>query len=712
MKRLFAAGIESMARRPALVILVWTLFYNLEKFALGPYSFVVIGDEADSRLAFMVAWWRWFFEPFQHFWTPHALAGFDSTAASADPGIEALFFALLPGWMAYGIFRLACVYLEGYFVFRLLHDALSVRTGIALGSGFVYVAINHHYFPDEQLFGLLPLILWAVTRDWGTPRRGVAVLMALAIFYTYGSVYAFTLFTLPAVWLWALAFHTRDRARWLGVIAFTATYFILNLPRLVAGLLLGAESARSYSRSWWFDTLNQSLMLPQGYWMLAILLMALAACFLWRDARLARVLVVNLTLAAAGPALSGAAAIMGWLVGGRLWEQIGMRFYETAPLVNVLVLGVLAEVLLVRVRAFAAARAASWTVTAAIMLAALAAAVETKRANIWDMLHSSVYAFAFEHPELKSLAAHTRSIGEPFRVAGFNAFRTNWRLEEGFLWAYGFETAGGFINVWPMRYREYWERVLAPLRAQDATIDIKMNNKAYLFMNETGFVWQMCGTAPIRSCVLRPTDFYNMNLLAFLNVLYIISPIPFDHPSLVLRPSSIRDYLLDTELEKVRQRWQRVLKGEPALNIPLYVYENRDALPRFFVAPQIYVSPTPSDVLDAMSAADLSTLRTTVFLDEETARQARLRTGGAGGTVKIVGLRADDISLEVNDSGGGALVSSTSYNRFWKACVGGQPVTPIRVNHAFLGLALEPGSYKVTLSYAPPWRPWADPCRA
>jgi hypothetical protein len=689
-------------------MLLWSLFYNLEKFALGPHSFVVIGDEADSRLAYMVAWWRWFFEPFQHFWTPDALAGFDSYAAAADPGLEALFFAIMPGWMAYATFRLVCVYLQGYFVFRLLHDALGVRGGIALGAGFVYVAINHHYFPDEQLFALLPLVLWSMHRDWGSPYRHAAMMAALGILYTYGSVYAFTFFTLPCIWVWLFVFHGRDRTRWGGILAFTATYLLLNLPRLVAAAMLGGGSARMYQRSW-FEPLQQSLMLDQGYWVVILLMAAIVMAAVLRDVRLARITAVTVSIAAAGPFLVGVAGLLTILLGGRLWEQIGMRFYDASPLLNVAVLGVVADIVTAKLRDNRMFRLASVGVPAVLVAGAMAVAIQTKRANIWDVLHSSTYAFAFEHPELKDLAARTLPAKEPFRVAGFNAFRTTWRLEESFLLAYGFETAGGFVNVWPRHYRDYWLRLLAPLRAQDPMVEVKMNNKTYLFADETGFVWRMCGV-PLPQCVLRPADFYNMNLLAFLNVRYIITPIPFEHPALALQPSRVRDFLLAVEPEKVRQKWLLTLKGEPALHMPLYVYENRDALPRFFVATRTRVFPDSNGALDAMAAATLEELRTTAFLDEQSAQRVAIPVSDTAGQAVRVSDGTDTVRLRVSAPGGGVLVTSISHSPFWKACVAGRSSPPLRINHAFLGVPLEAGNYEVVLNYEPPWRPTSGAC--
>ena len=47
----------------------------------------------------------------------------------------------------------------------------------------------------------------------------------------------------------------------------------------------------------------------------------------------------------------------------------------------------------------------------------------------------------------------------------------------------------------------------------------------------------------------------------------------------------------------------------------LYVYENSDVLPRFFLADRLRVLESGAAVLDALAAADLDDLRRTAFVE-------------------------------------------------------------------------------------------------
>lgn len=79
-----------------------------------------------------------------------------------------------------------------------------------------------------------------------------------------------------------------------------------------------------------------------------------------------------------------------------------------------------------------------------------------------------------------------------------------------------------------------------------------------------------------------------------------------------------------------------------------------------------------------------------------------LGTGGGTGPARLVDDGADSVAIEATTSGPSMLMLSRTYHPSWKATVDGAPVTPIRVNHALIGVPLEKaGSHMVSLAYRP-----------
>jgi hypothetical protein len=76
------------------------------------------------------------------------------------------------------------------------------------------------------------------------------------------------------------------------------------------------------------------------------------------------------------------------------------------------------------------------------------------------------------------------------------------------------------------------------------------------------------------------------------------------------------------------------------------------------------------------------------------------------GTVRIDRARDNGFDLTAATPTGGLVVSSVSFDPGWRAAVDGRPTAPLRVNAAFLGLALPPGTHRVHLDYRPAGWVW------
>jgi hypothetical protein len=137
---------------------------------------------------------------------------------------------------------------------------------------------------------------------------------------------------------------------------------------------------------------------------------------------------------------------------------------------------------------------------------------------------------------------------------------------------------------------------------------------------------------------------------------------------------------------------------------PLYVYENREVLPRFFLAGQIRVLEAPSQVLEAMGHANTSELHTTAYiLQADVAPLFLPQAGGEDGEVEVEGYAPDRISLSIRAAGNSILVATNNYTPFWRAWVDNKEVHMFPVDYTFQGIGVEAGLHRVVLRYMPPY---------
>jgi hypothetical protein len=305
------------------------------------------------------------------------------------------------------------------------------------------------------------------------------------------------------------------------------------------------------------------------------------------------------------------------------------------------------------------------------------------------MRSGATYAELYLRPELQDLAAKGRKEA-PFRVASIAD--AGWH--PSMAWAYGLETVDGYMNLYPNRFHSYWEQVLSPLFAAD-TKRYKYNNfhywgnQVYLFRPTSGFP---PGTD------IDFSRFYRLELLSLANVRYLISPHPLRHPDLVLLARGG-----EGALPGLRERMQNYFRGQPPAG-KLYLYENRQALPRFFAVTSFKVLADETLVLQALGAASVGELRSTAYLAKSDAAPVAGLAGLA--TPAKVLLRRygpNDVELEVDAPGPSLIVNATTYSPFWKAQIDGLSSALFPVDHAFQGVVVGSGRHRVVFRYEPPY---------
>lgn len=124
------------------------------------------------------------------------------------------------------------------------------------------------------------------------------------------------------------------------------------------------------------------------------------------------------------------------------------------------------------------------------------------------------------------------------------------------------------------------------------------------------------------------------------------------------------------------------------------VYENTEALPRFWFVPEVRTA-------NGMQEA-LAILRDSAFDPRKLAVvEGAPKPPAASGTISVRSYGPRSLDLDVDLAAPGFLVTSEAWYPGWRASVDGQEV-PLRLtNVAFRGLAIPPGRHRVSMVFAP-----------
>jgi hypothetical protein len=357
----------------------------------------------------------------------------------------------------------------------------------------------------------------------------------------------------------------------------------------------------------------------------------------------------------------------------------------------------------------------------AILVAVIVQAGGVQRRVADEMAAGATYVSFYGSPDVTALAERQKG-APPFRVASINAPLARGVLQTwhpGFAWAYGLETADGYAVLYSQRYQGFWLRVIdAKIGRSDEIKDYfrRWGNRVYLFASRN-YLNRPGGIEAARR--------WNLNLLSLANVRYFISPVQLRDADFTLLPSTRRAQQLAWSKLSWWQRTTRSWGGEfPGL--PLYIYENRNVLPRAFVATRTRVLGSGAEVLDEMAVAGRLVLRRTAFLtardrdtlglntrplgasssqaDKSTTTAATSPAPARSSSTSITTYKADEVAMNVRAGSRGIVILSNCYSRYWRAWVDGREVPVAPVDHSFLGAVVPSGRHQVVFRYQPPYR--------
>lgn len=136
------------------------------------------------------------------------------------------------------------------------------------------------------------------------------------------------------------------------------------------------------------------------------------------------------------------------------------------------------------------------------------------------------------------------------------------------------------------------------------------------------------------------------------------------------------------------------------------VFENRTALPRYFLVKECIIQPDFDQTIGLLKT--IADFRQTAVVDQVPPQVRRLGLAAAGGSIllsdgeaRIRSYAANATEIEVRNRSWALLVSSDVSWPGWRAYVNGRRLPPVIVNGAFVGCFVPPGGGRVSFRYRP-----------
>lgn len=697
MKNAVSATTRLLRERTLLFFAALTLFIVIEYVALGPSSFVRVHDEGDAyigrniSIAHNIDRWT------GNYWDPYVACGTDRLANDIRLNhLTTAIYYILPGWLAYQLAIFICYFTALYFTFRLCTDILELapEAGLMAALSFaVYLDNLTFYFP----YAAFPATLWLLEKIMAArPAPRIPVIVAFALVYSLASSLPLSIpFCLFIILVWFV--FVRKRTAFIDLAALALFCAACVAPHVPVGLAILANNADSHRAAWEIWSMRESLV-AQAVELSSIifnnpvsLILACAGVFIYKIRNrnflwcIALVLFCTIGVACIKTVQSA-------------WEPLSFlnsvklfRFYLLYPLFISLAAAFSVDHMM-SIYSEPQSGVPSTKYIKPIIIGAAAffilvnCAYKAEYLRLWmngsfrtNYMNKTLAALSKEHQD------------EIFRVA--TVFD-----EPGFASTYDFETADGYVAFYQNRYKKFWEKVIEPSMALDpSTNDYfrKFGSRVYLFEPKT--------MEFSHKDTVEFNKLFRLDLLSLANTRFVFSRRRLSHPSLAELPgNNLKWYGIDDRIKRILARvMEENIKGENRL----FIYENKDYLPRFFIANEVKVFETSDALLDSMALADVDALKSTVLVEKEFSELLPTTPEADEREVKVVNYEFDEIELEVQSGEAATLVATNSYSKFWKCFIDGKetPMVPAYETFWAVHAPRSDGPLKVVFKYLPPY---------
>jgi len=760
------SGIEYLYKfflaHPWLFFVIWALWVSLEY--LGPGSYVKTSDFANNILSQWMGAAHEISEYGLNYRFAQAVCGTERLLAVGPVfRIDTLTFFVFPGWLTLGLMAFVQRFIAGYFTYRLCKDHLRFGEVPSIIAGLAYSICFFYY--HEGFSGALgfPFILWSL--EYIYHKKGAITYFLgalLGVFVLFSSNFGLSIpFILVLSVAWFVLVRRIYTLRFISIFAtFCVVLLAGEIPVIYAGLVNSDLSHRSvwsigvYQYQWNLERILTSWSRSFGKITPNVMEGALLLCLFGMLSgirqylglvisklrtyiiSIARIIWILLAIIWLFALLLGGGFMVGeysivllagitiigvfickpinrmllmvlllllfclldmevrlvtlQLLDNDILAEINWRFYLLAPFFAI-ISGAYGLNLVLQSKLSLINNANKWKeisskaimcIVAACVLFSFSVSLKIDHYRARDQGEN--YAMLYENDQLQSLASGESA--EPFRVATVPFYSKSYQLFPSQANAYGLESVDGYVWWYPLRYKQYWGEVIKPVLSiyQDDPHYYSTYKKFYSWGHHV-YLFSPPYEELLKLDEIPFTNYYNLNLLALANTKYIISHVPLSDANLILLPSH-------NDFE----------------NSDIYIYENKICLPRSFVCGNVTIYDNEDDLLKAMSADEIETLRESAYITKEFAQDINAeRLNITQSEVKIEAYSPDRIVLSTKTDGRGILVIINNYSPYWSCSVNGIEKNIIPVYHTFMGVMIEEGINRIEIEYDPPyWTFW------
>lgn len=680
---MFQHFLKIIIKNPLIFLTLFTVWLCFEYVALGPYSYVRIGDNLDIFIPRLEFLWNGFSEGGISNWSSLFAGGIDRLANDiVYPNIGGLIFAFFPAWLAYQIILVLCVLMASWFTFLLCEKQLHLKRASGLVGGMIvaYGLMQVDIIPYLLGFGALPMSLYFLERICSRQLMWKTWVMAigLGLLFSFFSSIPFTLpFTLFVIFAWFLFIRRMTSWKTVAVlIIFTLGAVGPHIPEIMSLLVNAPLSNRGgdyYQAPWWYSLIIISGLIKRHFVALVVILIGLFARA--THPILPRLIGLSAVLLLFSPWYQPFATHFGKFF--LLVKDFGFdRFFFTLPIL----LGITVAIVVNQFEGKIILPKHSFSVRSFFLIVLISIiflgtfSIKWEHVRLW-VRQGSFYANTYS-PDLKSIS---KTSLEPFRVATIADQRT------GFLPALanmnGFETIDGDINIASKRYVRFFKKMTQHWRIEP--------KHSFYFLGEASAdeKYQLGKDA---------AEFLNPVLLSMANVRYIFSPFPISLIGFQQVPSTVPH----TENEMASKNNLRNRLKQNFYGKRVYIYENKSVFPRVFLANTLEIFPDHNSLLHHLGKTKLETLQRTVFAESSDTTQYQFRkTGEQKATITYYSSDRIDVRVEAQDPT--ILVLTNNYNPAWHVYADGIEQKIIPANHTFMATVLEKGTKEAFWKYQP-----------
>jgi hypothetical protein len=310
-----------------------------------------------------------------------------------------------------------------------------------------------------------------------------------------------------------------------------------------------------------------------------------------------------------------------------------------------------------------------------------------------------------------------------FRVvmAGFYDYgHSDNTAHASYLQYHGLQTADGIISNYPVRYRYIWSKIIEPVIE-----DSKLKKWADNFLSWGNYVY-LFSSPPIEDTDGKVPYFekveFNTDLLALLNVKYVLFPYPLKNPEkygmqLYSFPSRENIFV------KISGRYDAVKHKLELLNIssieelmvsfknhffppmnsyfPYWIYSLNSFVPRTFVVSNWDTFDTREELISALSSMRASDFtQKVVFLKNDISGQELPSPSiNLKWSSEIIIYEPEYIKIKNYSNNEGIMVLIDNFHKNWKAFINGKEVTIFPAYYAFRGIVVPKGEAVVEFKY-------------